>query len=179
MAATKKIPPELRLRIQIVCKHCNCKHHWRQISVCYMKCNLSNNIGHIVFTDITLKLSGIGTVMKMKSFFSSLWRNQFRWLNSSLLQTWKNRSTSLSYFKFADICMQNDVEIRCPAAWQLRSMLQRRSVVDRKVAGNQPGADKVWSRSHRVTVLHDFVYKCPSTGCSERERKNTPLKFFN
>ena len=82
----------------------------------------------------------------------------------SLLQTWKKRSTSLSYFKFADICMQNDVEIRCSAAWQLRSMIQRRSDVYRKVAGNQPGADKIWSRSHRVTVLHDYCIQMSFNG---------------
>ena len=80
----------------------------------------------------------------------------------------KKRSTSLSYFKFVDIRMQKDVQVRCPAAWQLRSMamlqsLQSWSVVDRKVARNQP-----LKSLHRVTVLHDFVYttcKCPSTGC--------------
>ena len=98
-------------------------------------------------------------------------------LISSLQQTWKYWSTSLFYFKFVDIRMEKDVEVRCTVAWQLRSMLQRRSVVDRKVTGNQRSAGKFWSCSHRVTVLHDFVYKCPSTGCSER--KNTLLKFFN
>ena len=49
---------------------------------------------------------------------------------ASLQQTkLKKKNTSLSYFKFAYISTSKHIEVRCPAAWQLRSMLQGRSVV--------------------------------------------------
>ncbi len=50
----------------------------------------------------------------------------------------KKLSTSPSYFKFTDIYMENDVEIRCSAAWQLLCIQMPFNGVQREREKNTP-----------------------------------------
>ena len=122
---------------------------------------------------------GCFPIMPLSMPLNQLWMGVY--YIASLLQTWKKRSTSLSFFKFADIGSQKDIglevtQVRCPVAWQLRSMLQRRSVGPCR--WEPPELFEVAPmESPFYTIL--YIYALQQGVARERENKNTLLKFFN